>query len=79
MATFEQTVNRWYDAIGVVLYYVALNLRQCFVPRASRRFYTYSQLWSGRESGSAHDGRPYAMVGVLCILLLGLCILYGIF
>lgn len=79
MATFEQTVNRWYDALGVSLYYVALNARQLFMPRARRQFLSFRQLWSGRECGSAHDGRPYIMVGVMFILLLGLCILYGIF
>jgi len=59
----------WMEDLGILLCWVFLNIKSLFMKKG-RRYYSLRELWKGRSYGKTPDGRPYATIGTLTILIM---------
>jgi len=60
------------EYIGIVAWWVFLNIRAVFLNGDKRRFYPFAELWKGRRldlGGKQEDKRPYTMTGFLIMIV----------
>ncbi len=55
--------------LGVIFFWIVLNISNLF--RKKKHYYSFVELWEGRDSGKHPDNRPYGWVGIAILLLVG--------
>jgi len=67
-----------FEFIGIVFFWIFLNLKTLFEGKNKRRYYSFAELLKGRsiEYGGEQDGRPYTQVGFVVMLIIALIALF---
>jgi len=57
--------------IGIMAWWIFLNIKAVFLERDKRRYYSFAELWKGRSfdlGGKQEDERPYTMTGFIIMI-----------
>ena len=60
------------EIIGMIVWWIFLNIRAVFLKKNNRRYYPFAELWKGRSldlGGEQPDDRPCTLTGFLIIVV----------
>lgn len=55
---------RLFSLFGVLIYWLILNIKNYFLSKQNKRYYSFTELWKGQY----FDGRPHFLVG-FCVVM----------